>query len=482
MAVIQAEDPWFHYLAGASLLLAGQLDAAELSAKYAAGQPATTAEGRHLLALIRDRRNDTAGAADLLRDPAVTGGAAGDHAFALRGQAAWRGGDYAEALRCWEGLPAARLKTWNLATLIGGTAFLAGVQALRANEPEEAARWLRQAAQLGHADPRLESLLSVASAQAGVRSDANRGVALLEQALEAGGPRPEFVRQLARAYRHAGRIADARRLLDIAPADETLLAFERGLLLVAEGQLAAAEQALSTALAYDPHAGAAAINLVFTRLSLGRLAEAAEVLPRAVQAAPPTELRRLLEHLHALATGAREAPAGWTAEDDRQIIECLRSLGRLDSVEPLFAGLYAIRGQSAVVKQALVELIPLKAKARIDRGNPAAAEEVLKGNTGSYVSALIRNLLGLCASLRADFPRGVRHFQAALPPVGDDARVQQNLALIRGWAGDAERAAAHWQRFLELQAAQMAKPAGVADYHRRIAALVRSTMIENIQA
>ena len=32
-------------------------------------------------------------------------------------------------IRCWQGLSAARLKTWNLATLLGGTAFLAGVQA-----------------------------------------------------------------------------------------------------------------------------------------------------------------------------------------------------------------------------------------------------------------------------------------------------------------------------------------------------------------
>jgi tetratricopeptide (TPR) repeat protein len=482
MATVQAEDPWFHYLAGASLLLAGQLDAAELSAKYAAGQPATTAEGRHLLALIRDRRNDTAGAADLLRDPAVTGGAAGDHAFALRGQAAWRGGDYAEALRCWEGLPPARLKTWNLATLLGGTAFLAGVQALRADDPEEAARWLRQAAKLGHADPRLESLLTVACTQAGARSDPTRGVVLLEQALEAGGPRPEIVRLLARAYRQAGRTMEARLLLDGAPADDAALALERGMLFVAEGQLVPAERALSAALAHDPQSAAACINLVFTRLSLGRLADALELLPRAAELAPTPDTQRLLEHLRVLAIGSKEAPAGWTVDDDRQVVECLRSLGRLDTVEALFAGLHAIRGQSSVVKQALAELVPLQVKSRIDRGDPAAVRGVLEAHSSPHASALVRNLLGVCASLRHDFPRAVRLFQAALPPIGDDARVQQNLALIRGWTGDATRSAAHWQRFLELQATQTPKPHGVSDYHRRIAALVRDKLIENVDA
>jgi hypothetical protein len=120
----------------------------------------------------------------------------------------------------------------------------------------------------------------------------------------------------------------------------------------------------------------------------------------------------------------------------------------------------------------------LRAKDRIDRGDPAAARELLEPHAGAPGPALVRNLLGVSSSFRQDFARAVRHFQAALPKVGDDARVQQNLALVRGWSGDAERSAAHWRRFLELHAAQMPPPPGVADYHRRIAALVRARLKE----
>ena len=317
MASLPAEDPWFHYLAGAATLLAGRLDEAEVSAKYAAADPATAAEGRHLLALVRDRQNDASGAAELLRDPTVAAGAAAEHAVALRGQAAWRGGDYGEALRCWQALPAARLKTWNLTTVLGGTAFLAGIQALRAGNVDEAATWLRQAARLGHADPRLESLLTAASARAGA---AGRNVELLEQAMEAGGARPELIRHLARAYRKSGRLAEARRLLDRA-AEDPSLSIERGLLSLAQGRLLPAEQAFAAALAAEPSSAAAAINLVFIRLSVGRLTEAAALLPRAATLAPSPELKRLLENLHRLTSRTTEAPADWTLDDDRSVVQ-----------------------------------------------------------------------------------------------------------------------------------------------------------------
>jgi tetratricopeptide (TPR) repeat protein len=486
MAIVPAEDPWFHYLTGAATLLAGQLNEAEVSAKHAAADPATAAEGRHLLALVRDRRNDSAGAADLLQDPAVASGAAADHAVALRGQAAWRGGDFGEAMRCWQGLPDARLKTWNLATLMGGTAFLAGLQALRTGNAEEAATWLRQAVRLGYVDPRLESLLTIASTRAGTGS---HGVDLLEQAIEAGGTRTELSRHLARAYRRAGRIADARRLLDRAPANDASLALERGLLALAEGQIVPAEKAFAAALAVfeppqsnpTPQGGreqeaAAAMNLVFTRLSLGRVAEAAALMPRAADLAPTYDLTRLLTLLNALATDSTTSVTDWVVDDDRALIDCLRSLGRIESVAPLFDVLSATRGQSPDVKKAAAELLPLRAKARIDRGGAAAARELLEAHVGPYMPALLRNLLGVVACFHQDFQRAVPHFQAALPPVGDDARVQQNLALVRGWLGDTERSNAHWRRYLEVHAAQMPKPPGMADYHRRLVALVRERL------
>jgi tetratricopeptide (TPR) repeat protein len=480
LAAVRAEDPWFRYLTAASLFLSGQLQAAEEVTRQTAFDSATAADGQHLLALLRLRQGDAAGAAEALkRATGAAGGTAHDHAYALRGQAAWRAGDYGEAVRCWQALPAARLTAWHLDEVLPGTAFLAGLQALRAGQPDEAAKWLRQAAQLGHPDPRLDPLLTDACLRAGTRPDApNRVIAQLEKVLATGGPRPEVVRRLSRAYRRQHRLADARRLLDRAPADDPALALERGLVSLAENQLLPAEQAFAEAFRHDPQSPAACLNLVFTRLSLGRLAGAAELLPRAAEMAPRPSQQRLLAQLRVLASGeAAAVGADWTTEDDKALVQCLRGIGRLEAVEPLFDALQAARPRSPAVRQAQAELLPLRAKLRIDRGDAAAARKILKAHPGPR-PPLVHNLLGVCACLRQDFDGAVRHFQAALPLGGDDVRVQQNLAVVRGWMGDVGRAAAHWQRFLELHTAQAPRPTGVADYHRLIGALVKEKLKE----
>lgn len=259
-----------------------------------------------------------------------------------------------------------------------------------------------------------------------------------------------------------------------------MLALERGLLALADGHLLAAEKEFAAALDHDPASLPATINLAFTSLSLGRLADAVPLLARATAIASVPSQARLLKVLHHLAADGAADGAAWTIDDDRAVVSSLRSIGRLDSVGPMFDRLVAIRGQSPVVKQALAELVPLRAKDLLDRGDPAAARALLDRHAGPYAPALVRNLLGICACLYQDFPRAVRNFQNALPPVGDDARVQQNLALARGWAGDAERSVAHWRRFLELQSTQMPKPPGAIDYHHQIAELVMERLKEPV--
>ena len=44
------------------------------------------------------------------------------------------------------------------------------------------------------------------------------------------------------------------------------------------------------------------------------------------------------------------------------------------------------------------------------------------------------------------------------------------------------RAAAHWQRFSESHVTQTPKPPGMADYHKRIGALVKGRPNERAQA
>jgi Flp pilus assembly protein TadD len=339
---------------------------------------------------------------------------------------------------------------------------------------------LRQAVQLGYDDARLPPLLSAACLTTGDKHEtADRAIARLEHALSVAGPQPEVVRRLSRAYRRQNRLADARQVLDRAPAENLSLALERGLLLLAESQLVPAEKAFAEAARYDPRSPAPCLNLVFARLSLGRLAEALELLPRAIELAPLPGQQRLLAQLRVLAARRPEALAGWSPEDDKAVVQCLRTIGRTESVGPLFEALAAARPLSPVVKDAQTELVPLLAKDRIDRGDAEGARQLLEPQLGSKSATLVHNLLGICACLRQDFTTAVRHFRLALPSVGDDARVQQNLAIVRGWMGEGERAVAHWRRFAELHVKQ---PAGAADYHQRIGALVRERLNENMQA
>ena len=121
----------------------------------------------------------------------------------------------------------------------------------------------------------------------------------------------------------------------------------------------------------------------------------------------------------------------------------------------LFAVLSAARPLSPNVKDAQAELMPLLAKDRIDRGEAEAGRKMLEAHLGPKSATLMHNLLGICACLRqVDFKGAARHFQSALPSVGDDARVQQNLAIVREWMGDREKALAHWRRFGDLHVKQ----------------------------
>lgn len=479
MASIPAEDPWFHYLAAGTLLAAGNPDAAEVSAKQAAADPMTASEGRHLLALVRARRNDLDGATELLRHTSIEDSAIGNHAAAMRGQFAYVNGDYAEALHQWQNLPADRIKAWNLATVVTHAAYLAGIQALHSNQPELAVRWLVQAARLGQQDARLESLLAAAYSRACRQEGAAKQCStLLEQFATERPVRPLIVQQLARRFRRNGQLTHASHLLDRMSGQVGSLELERGLLSLTQGQLVAAERAFLAAYNHDAQSAAACINLVFTRLSLGRLSEALEILPRAIELAHTSTTRRLLDHLKVVASGSSEPPRGWTENDDAAMIQLLKSIGRLESMQPLFASLAHIRSQSEAVRKAQAEMAQLVAVSRLNFGDAAGVRAILEAHSELHRNSAARNLLGVAVALLQEFNAAVRHFQAALPAHGDDARIQQNLAIVRGWLGDADRSEAHWKRFVAAFQEQMAGPAGIVNYHSRIREIVHDLLRE----
>jgi hypothetical protein len=130
------------------------------------------------------------------------------------------------------------------------------------------------------------------------------------------------------------------------------------------------------------------------------------------------------------------------------------------------------RPESTAVQQAKVEVQVLWTKHLIDRGEWADAMKAESLATTSGNRAL-RNLLGVAATLSRQFVVGIKHFQASLPPTGDDARVQQNLALTSAWTSDRTRAAAHWKRCQTHLTSHCPAPPGDADYLLRLGRAVR---------
>jgi len=467
-----ADDRWFHYLASVTFFAAGRFEQAEAAVRVTIADPAVAAAAEHLLAQIRLRQQNLPEAIEALGraterpDPATS-----DHAHALLGQAAWRTGDFATAVRAWVALPDDRRHALGLEDALSAAAFLSAVTALRANKAEEAVRGFRLAKQRGFDDPRVDGLLTTAELLAVRSVEPARALKRLEKAAR-GEPAPEVLQHLARAYRLQGRFEDARQVLDRLPGRDATADVQRGLTWLAEGQLVPAEKAFADAARHAPHNAAGVVNLFLCRLSLGRYELVRELLPRAAELAPPN-WQGLLGQLRQLVT---DPPAAddWKAEDDRRVVQFLHAIGRFDVVEALADRLIAARPRSPVVQALRFELVPLRAKDRIDRGDAPEALRLLTPEA-EQGPRLVKHLLGLATCLRQDFARAVRHWAAALPSEGDDPRIQQNLALARGWQGDTGRSAGNWRRFLEHHE-KLPEPPGVAKYHQRIAELVRERM------
>lgn len=472
MARATADDPWFHYLASVAFFAAGRFDQAESAVRLASADPAVAGAAQHLLAVMCLQQQRTPAAAEALdRAVVVTDPTTRDRALALRGQLAWRSGDFAAAVRSWVALPEDQRHALGLDNVLSGAAFLSALTALQANRPEDAVRGLRLAKQRGFDDPRVDGLLTAAELLAARAVDPARALKRLEKAAR-GEPAPEVLLHLAHAYRLQGRFDDARQSLDRLSGGDALADVQRGLTWLAEGQIVPAETAFASAVRHSPDNAAAVVNLFLCRLSLGRYELARELLPRAAELAPP-KWQRLLSQLRQLVADPPTA-GEWTAEDDRRVVQFLHLIGRFDVVEILADRLIAARARSPVAQALRFELVPLRAKDRIDRGDTPEALRLLAPEADQG-PRLVRHLLGLAACLRQDFGRAVRHWAAALPADGDDPRIQQNLALARGWQGDSARAAGHWRRFLEHHD-QLPKPPNVPKYHQRIAELVRDRM------
>src|SRR5262249_29857839 len=125
-----------------------------------------------------------------------------------------------------------------------------------------------------------------------------------------------------------------------------------------------------------------------------------------------------------------------------------------------------------VVVQALTDAYILWTRNVLDRGEP----EIALNAATSWPATPARplgNLLGVAAALTGKNAQALAYFQAALPTTEDDARVQQNLAMIFQRLGDLGRSKHHWKRFLFGQAAHCPAPPGDPNYLFRVGEIIR---------
>ncbi len=318
---------------------------------------------------------------------------------------------------------------------------------------------------------------------------ADEAAALLDRAIKAGCQQPEVAYLLGLAYKRLGKTAEARAAFRrITPSDANVL-LQLGLLSLEERQLAQAEEEFARSLELDAGSFEACHNLLMTRLSLGRIEDCLQILPRALELAPPEE-RPSLSLLQALLQAGRQSPAAngeesavtslrdMSPEQEHVLLRVVRSLGDVDVVLGQLKALRAARPQSEPVQQAYVEAVLVKGKALFDRCDWLEAERFLtplaRDRSGLQVAAktfqaAYYNLLGCCCCLNQDPESGLRYFQSAVKLAPNDARLQQNLALAYQWQNNLSKADPHWNRYFDLLDRRLPAPPGQADYHDRLA-------------
>ena len=308
--------------------------------------------------------------------------------------------------------------------------------------------------------------------------------ALLEKATHAGHTAPEVAYMLALAYKRQGKLAEARAALRKIGKPDGAVFLQMGLLSLREKNLAQAEGEFSRAVEMDPASFPATYNLLLTRLTLGHIDLARALLPRAIELADSVDDRRFLTLLQALLNNAQPTEGAvydlalteMLPADEQRLLALLTSLGQLDVSHSLLSVLAAARSQSPAVQEAFAEVVLVKAKSLMDKGDWPQAERELtplarvRGLPKGHQTVLY-NLLGVCACLNQDLNAGVRHLAYAVKLSNADARLAQNLALGNELQGAVAQADTYWNRYFDLIAAgaELPRPPGQIDYHNRLA-------------
>jgi tetratricopeptide (TPR) repeat protein len=512
-------DPRYDYLAALCHLHAGNDQGVLEASQRASADKALAGDSAYLLGWAQLRRGDAARAAASFQQAAEHEGClAAPQARALLGRIRFQAGAFEEAARWWQQIDPRQRTAWKLDQPLAATVYLSALLDLQAGRFEQAPDRLREAGKLGLRERQLGPRLTLALFKAGQqifnhaaaqRNGAPDGSAaarweeaarLLEQALSAGASDPQVAYLLALCHKRQGKTNEARAALrKIAQPDANVL-LQLGLLSFNERQYAQADEELTRALALEPASYVIGYDVLLARLLQGKLNDCLAMIPELLPLRPEGEERQLLVLLGLLlergvaagdgaAVGPRpvvstngegETPKleEMSAAQEQCQLQMVRDLGQLEAVAPLLEVLARARPHSPPIQAAFVEVALLQAKRLADRCQWASVGKLLQPLV-RWVEAsaaplpranqlALFNLLGCCASMAQDFDDAVRYFTRALKLAGNDAWLNQNLALAYEYSGRFDRADASWTRYFELLDARVPAPR-ILNYHDQLA-------------
>src|SRR4029079_9431532 len=111
-------------------------------------------------------------------------------------------------------------------------------------------------------------------------------IRFLEQAVKAGNQDPHALYLLAMAYKHNGRVPEARQMLAKIADPDANVYLQRGVLAFNEKEWQPAAAEFEKASEKDPTSYPAAYNLMLTRLCQGQLDGAMDMLDKLLPLAP----------------------------------------------------------------------------------------------------------------------------------------------------------------------------------------------------
>lgn len=531
----EVEHALYHYMGAVSNLAAGAPQEAIAAAERVASsgtidaeQPPThisplELESAFVLGWALQQQNESDAAIEPLKRIAGTRGPSADQARALLGKIYFQRADYDNAVLWWSAIDAGKRAALQLDKPLRDTVLLTGLLALQAERFEQAGDRFREAARIGNRDPRIEQLARIKAAQQLLYTEtqdlldtrpAENAAWLLKNTIQDGCSDANVGYLLALAYKRQDNLLETRNALRQIMPPDAYVRLQLALLSIREARssgiagapLVQAEQELEQAWQWCQDArqagttGVTAISyavgfdLLCTRLSLGKIAEAIPLLSPLLELTSQREEQQPLLLLQALLQSSQAPPpqeqeppsasnallAEMNRDDEEVLLNLVRGLGHLETSGLLLKALATVRRESLPVRQATIELGILQAKQLLDRGQALQAERLLTGLWGDRAAfvhlsdatqIIYHNLRGCCAVLCQDFESGAKHFRSALNLREDDARLQQNMALTHELQGRILDGDPHWNRYLDLLDTRLPMPPVRPDgeYHERLA-------------